>query len=458
MWEDVVVRKSVQETREQLIRAGAEALADELLRLASRHDEADSAVRRLTATSEERLKHYKSGLAGLRRARRFVPWSESRELAARLEGLLEELRTSGCNPKSGADLVGRFFECDESTLGRCDDSSGMIGDVFRVAARDLWVEFASNCEDKEWIVERLEELLADDNYGVRDCLLASGPEYLTEAQLRSLADRFWDRAKQEKPAIPRNRWYLLAGIVARVLVDPALYEKSTVAWCGGEVGGLYLEIARLYAEAGSPTGALRWLQSAQPGRRRRDYEHDQLLLNVYGQLGERDKQGEVAQHIFDGNPSLETLDQLVAVVGENRREALVQDAERRITGGPLSLSGAEFLLDVGRGQTAESHIVAGRSELNGDSYPTLLKLAKRLEAEGLLVSTVCVYRALLESILERGVSKYYHHGVRYLKALDSLAPRVREWNPLESHVVYRTHLLEQHGRKRSFWAKAESAG
>ena len=37
--------KSIQETRELLIRAGADALADVLLRLAARHDEADAAVR-----------------------------------------------------------------------------------------------------------------------------------------------------------------------------------------------------------------------------------------------------------------------------------------------------------------------------------------------------------------------------------------------------------------------------
>lgn len=454
----MVAPKSTQELRELLIRAGVEALADELLRLSSRHDQVDAAVQRLTATGEERLKHYKSGLAGLRRGRRFIPWSESRQFAARLEGLLEELRTSGCDAKNGVDLAGRFFERDKSTLGRCDDSSGTIGDVFRFSARDLWVEFASRCEEKDWILDRLEKLLADDDYGVRDCLLAVGPRYLTEAQLRTLADRFWDRAQQETPEKHRTHWYLLVGIVARALVDPALYEKSTVAWCGGEVGGLYLEIAGLYAAAGSPTGALRWLESSGPVRSHGDYQHDRLLLDVYGQLGATDKQAAVAQRIFDGCPTSETLDQLVEVVGEHRRDALVEEAEKRIAAGSLSLSGAEFLLDVGRGQTAEFHIVERRSELEGEFYSTLLSLAKRLEEEDLLLSTACLYRALLDSILDRAKSKYYHHGVRYLKKLDSLAPRVQEWEPVEPHSVYRTCLLEQHRLKRSFWSRAEAAG
>ena len=112
-----------------------------------------------------------------------------------------------------------------------------------MTARDLWVEFASRCEEKDWISDRLAELLADDGYGVRDCLLEAGPLYLTQAHLRSLADGFWDQAQRETQSKHSNDWYRLVGMVARALVDPALHERSTVAWCGGEVGGLYLSIA-----------------------------------------------------------------------------------------------------------------------------------------------------------------------------------------------------------------------
>jgi len=452
-----MIRRTAQETRDRLIRAGAEALADEMLRLAAHHEDADAVVRRLTASEAERLKQFKSGLAGLRRSRRFVPWSESRELAVRLKGLLENLRGSGCDPKTGVEQVARFFECDESTLGRCDDSSGIVGDVFRITARDLWVEFASRHEDKAWILDRLEKLLADDDYGVRDSLLEAGAQYLSEAELRALADRFWKMAKDGVPAGQRKHWYLLVCIVAEAMVDPVLHEKATVAWCGGKVGGLYRKIAGLYLEAGQATEALRWLESQEPGNALWQVDHDRLLLRAYEQLGEKRKQAEVARRIFDQHASVETLEQLVGVVGEKRRAALIEETERRITGGKLSLSGAEFLLDVGRAQAAARHIVEHRSELNGDFYPTLLRLAKRLEEEGLYLSTVCLYRALLDSILERGVSKYYNHGLRYLKKLDELGAQVRKWQPLEPHIAYRTRLLEQHGRKRSFWSKAEAA-
>ena len=80
---ETVARRSIAETREALIGAGVAAIADELLRLSAQNGEVVAAVRRLTATSTERLKHYKSGLAGLRRGRRFIPWSESREFAVR---------------------------------------------------------------------------------------------------------------------------------------------------------------------------------------------------------------------------------------------------------------------------------------------------------------------------------------------------------------------------------------
>jgi hypothetical protein len=240
-------------------------------------------------------------------------------------------------------------------------------------------------------------------------------------------------------------------------VDPALYEKATVAWCGGTVGGLYLKIARVYLEANSPTGALRWLESDKPGLHFR-HEHDELLMSAYSQLGATDKQAVVAQRIFDHYYNIDTLAQLIDLVGEDRRDAIVEEAARHIADGELSTGGVEFLLDLGRNEDAERHILEHRSELNGEFYTSLLRMAKRLEEQDLLLPTVCVYRALLESILARAISKYYHHGVRYLKKLDSLAPQLREWGDVEPHIVYRTALLEQHARKSSFWKKLKAAG
>jgi hypothetical protein len=452
--EDTMPAKSRDEIRRRLIELGAEALADTLLTLSVRNVDVDAATQRLIATGDERLKRYKAGLAGLRRAKKFIDWSRSRQFAAQLEGLLENLADCDCSPKTGVELTSRFFECDESVLGRCDDSNGSIGDVFRCSARARWVSFAKRCDEKAWLVDHLERLYEKDDYGVRDALLENCEEYLAEDELRELAQRFWRRHEAAEESQSRH-WLRLICPVAKALADPALYEKAILGYGGGQVGGLYLDIARAYVEARSPTGALRWLESSHAESDFRSGERDELLLATYEQLGLRKKQASVAQRIFERTLSVEALDQVVAIVGVDRREALIEETARRITRGGLSFSGAHFLLEIGRGKEADGHVIAHRSELDGDAYTTLLGLAKRLEAQGFHVSTTCVYRALVESILDRGQSKYYSHAVRYWRKLDALAEHIHEWRGIDPALRYRTQLREQHARKYAFWSKVE---
>lgn len=73
--------------------------------------------------------------------------------------------------------------------------------------------------------------------------------------------------------------------------------------------------------------------------------------------------------------------------------------------------------------------------------------------EGRLVGATVAYRAMMESILARAVSKYYHHGVRYLRKLDKLALRIEDWKQIEDHEAFEAGIVEKHFRKKSFWSK-----
>lgn len=48
-----------------------------------------------------------------------------------------------------------------------------------------------------------------------------------------------------------------------------------------------------------------------------------------------------------------------------------------------------------------------------------------------------VYRALLESILARAQTRYYHHGVRYLKKLHMLSAAIEDWRGIPPCQVQR---------------------
>lgn len=76
-----------------------------------------------------------------------------------------------------------------------------------------------------------------------------------------------------------------------------------------------------------------------------------------------------------------------------------------------------------------------------------------MEAENRHLVASLMYRSLLISILERGYTKAYPHGIRYLKKLDKLATSVTDWKEFNHHEAFKGQLIEAHGRKRSFWSK-----
>jgi len=96
-------------------------------------------------------KSFKSRLSNLKRRRHFVSRSES--YAHELISILEDLKASITEPRAGVEAVAAFYEIDVHILDHCDDSDGTIGDVFKHDAADLFVLYASGCDDKEWLVD-----------------------------------------------------------------------------------------------------------------------------------------------------------------------------------------------------------------------------------------------------------------------------------------------------------------
>ena len=87
-------------------------------------------------------------------------------------------------------------------------------------------------------------------------------------------------------------------------------------------------------------------------------------------------------------------------------------------------------------QIAEKTIVKNQAQFDGDNYPILLEIAKSMEKQCPLAATV-LYRALLDSILKRGISKYYSHALRYCKKLFKLDKKKRclEWSAKPSNLL-----------------------
>ena len=111
------------------------------------------------------------------------------------------------------------------------------------------------------------------------------------------------------------------------------------------------------------------------------------------------------------------------------------------------------LIDLEAANLADALLEA--EQLDGHFYGSLISLARTMESEKRDLVATLIYRSLLISILERGYTKAYPHGIRYLKKLDKMAASITQWMRFDDHESFRDQIYLSHGRKYSFWSKYE---
>ena len=440
--------------RDKLLALDPEQLVDALLELADFHNEADQLVERLTSTPKEKVKRIKAKLSGLKRARRFVDWREIGGFARNLKGILADLEESAADGKTGTELVSRFFQCDQAVFERCDDSSGLIGEIFRYDATELFTRFAGRCPDKNWLGEIIIDLFGENDYGARDNLLQSADEFLADDDMRELADRFRVLAEDDKEGYPRNQWYKGVEKLARHLGDGPLFEKARLAACGEPGTAACLDIASVYLKSGEPQTALAWvMRDKKPGTFQED-KRDYLLQTIYQELDEPEKVTDIVWKRFRKCRSVNSLEELLAVIGQESRESVITEQALEILSEQnFCNTDTAFLINTGCMDQAEKYLLQSVEQLNGDHYYSLLPLAQAMEKANRNLASTMLYRALLDSILKRASTKTYSHGIRYLKKLDTLAKTICDWQKLSSHEIYKKEIRLAHGRKHSFWGR-----
>jgi hypothetical protein len=397
-------------------------------------------------------KELKSRLSALKRSRRFVRWGESATLARELRELLQQIEAQVVDAKAGCTLVADFYTTDRSVFGRCDDSSGHVGDVYRYD-----VSYAKRCTDKSWLAKLLLKTSLKDDYGVRDALVKSAVDFLPPEQLRWLIDQYQQLAAEETEEFQRRHWFYQVESLARQLKDAPLFEQTRRAAWGDDPGtAACVDIARVYLECGEEQTALDWLERIPAGESFQQQERDELLLAIYDRQGDKQRQAEVARRSFRRQRSRSGFERWIEIVGDDQRTDLLDQEVRIILDSPLlSLTDAAFLTAMEQWDAAESYLQARAEQLDGDHYQFLLPLAETFESLARPLTASLLYRALLDSILRRARTTTYGHGARYLCKLDLLAQTVNDWRDIEPHAVYVEHLRRKHGRKTSFWSQYE---
>jgi hypothetical protein len=442
--------------KQKLLDLGPDALADALLNLAVHSDEADDLIEQLIATPKENVQRFKKKLSSLKHSRRFIDWRGASGFARELEMLLQDLKSGVDDPFTGVELVSAFYEADNTIFEMCDDSSGNIGDVFRYDAKELFVNYAKRCEEKQKIADIILKVNQKDNYGIRDTLIDCAAECLPEDVIRSMIAELQKRADKEKDEYGKRHHLMLIESLARQIRDAELFEKTRIASWGKLSTAALIDIARVYLESGDIETAHSWLKKIPEGETFQAYERDKLLEEIYQKQGDSEKLSDLLFQKFSSYPSTDTLQALLSVIGHDKQDEVINaEVVQILKSDRLRESDAEFLISIGKIDEAEGYLLGRADQLDGNHYGALLSLAEAMEAENRHLATSLMYRSLLVSILERGYTKAYPHGVRYLKKLDKLAAAFSDWKEFNHHEAFKEQIIQAHGRKHSFWSKYE---
>ncbi len=407
-------------------------------------------------TETQAVKDFKKTVTAAKNSRKMFWRSKAPDLADMLNQALEQLKQTVSDPQTGVYALIGFYKRDADIFERCDDSYGNVGDVFRMTAADLFADYASRGPDKDKVADQILELQYDDGYGVRDALIDKASKFLNKSGVKQLIEKIEQRIPTQEEISRQRKWFYMIESLSRQIKDGALFEQTRERNWQGLNGRSYLEIAKVYFSAGDAEAAYDRLQKAAECGAQNEYQYSELFRDVSLALGKVEDVTKISWEIFRRSRCKETLNELLAQIGEDKRtEVVYKEVDLIMASTEFNITDAQFLIDVGEGQCAQDYVIARREKLNGEQYYHLPPLAEHFEAKGSFLAAVVIYRALLEANLAKSLSKYYPHGVRYLRRLDALAGRISDWRGIEPHAEYAQKIRQQHGRKPSFWAKYE---
>ncbi|SIQ07557.1 hypothetical protein SAMN05920897_103127 [Alkalispirochaeta americana] len=452
----MVMKYSRDNRRDKLIDQGIEVLADALLDLAGSSDEADDLIERLIASPKENTQRFKEKISDLKRFSCSIDWRGAAGFARELGMLLQDLKAGVEDPLTGTEMAASFFEADSAIFEICDDSNGHIGDIFRFDAKDLFVDYASRCADKDKVVEIILKVNKNDDYGIRNILIDCARECLPEDAIRQMISTLQQRADKENEEHDRRHHLILIESLARQIKDAKLFEQTRIASWGKLSTAAFIDIARVYLESGDVEAAHSWLKKVSEEETFQAYEREKILLEIYERQGDSEKLTEILYRKFKSFHSTDTLQALLDVIGHDRRdEVITAEVTQILKNETLSTSDAGFLIEIGKIKEAEEYLMERAGQLDGNFYGSLIPLAENMESEERHLAASLIYRSLLVSILDRGYTKSYPHGVRYLKKLNKMAKYVDDWKNFNRHVEFKKQIMQNHARKHSFWSKYE---
>jgi hypothetical protein len=190
---------------------GAERLAALLIEISTGNATAKRQLRLALAGAQspkEAAREIAKRLTSVARARTFVDWQNRKPLVADLEmqrrAIMEQIAPH--DPDEALALLWRFMALARSVFERCDDSNGIVIEIFHQACADLGEVAVAARSDSGVLAERVLDALQDNGFGQHDGLIATIAPALGREGIVRLKELVEELGRTPVPVPPKSDW------------------------------------------------------------------------------------------------------------------------------------------------------------------------------------------------------------------------------------------------------------
>jgi hypothetical protein len=416
-------------------------------------------------------------LTSIARARSFVNWKNRKPLVTDLESQLRAIKEqiAPADPAEGLALLWRFMQVATPLFERCDDSSGIVIDVFHDACAALGEIALAAGTPAEQLADAAVEALCDNGYGQYDGLIAILTPALGEEGLVHLRQRIEALAATPVHVPPKSEWEVVGYGSSGTTYAHQMEERSRqstvrmalkdIADAMGDVDAfiaqydpktrkvpkIAAEIAARLLAAGRAGDALGFIERAEVDSDRwMPREWQDTRLEVLEALDRKDEAQAFRWSCFESTLNIEYLRDFLKRLPDfediDAEERAMDHAAARSRMTPA----LGFFLDWPSPDRAARLLIDRHAEINGDHYEFLVPAAEALSERHPLAATLAL-RAMIDFTLTKARSKRYSYAAQHLAESAVLASRIEDYGTFESHALYATRLKQEHGRKSGFW-------
>jgi hypothetical protein len=351
----------------------------------------------------------------------------------------------------------------------------MVIGIFHAACRDLGAIAQAAKVAPELLAERAFDSLNENDYGQYDELIGILSPALGPTGLEQLKRRFLELSKvpPEKPK-DKDRKVIGWGTGGPLYADEIAgrrHESTTrqalqeIADAQGDVDAFIAqqsekakivprvaaEIAKRLLEADRAKeawSAINTVPEDTPGWI--PFEWEEVRLNVMEALGRADEAQTFRWQCFERTLNAAHLRAYLKRLPDFDDVETEERAMSFALGFPSVHQALAFLVSWPALDKAAALVIQRSGELNGNHYEILSPAADVLAARHPLAATLLL-RAMIDFSLKENRVKRYRHAARHLAECASLASAIGDFGTVEPHERYSNRLLQEHGRKTSFW-------